>query len=431
MDYKIGIRREDKNEWEKRVPLIPEHVKKLKELGISTIIQPSKIRAFTDAQYENSGGIVKENLSECQSVFAVKEIPIDFFESDKTYIFFSHTIKGQKYNMPMLKKMMELECNLIDYEKIVNEKGFRLLFFGRFAGIAGMIDTLWAFGQRLKYKKIDTPLNSIKQTIEYRDLDEIKNHFKLIGEKIKNKGLTDSIKPIIIGIAGYGHVSNGVQEILEVLPVINISPGEIKKIFEEPKKNVLYKVVFKEKDMVEPISSDNNFDLQDYYHNPNRYKSIFERYVPYLSILMNCIYWDLRYPRLLTKEFAKNNYEKLRRLEVVGDISIDINGAIEFSEKATTPDNPIYVYNPLTKKVTDGVEGEGIVLMGIDNLPCELPKESSTSFSNILHKFIPMIAKADFSVDFNRCDLPPEVKKAVILYHGKLTSDYQYIDKYL
>ena len=150
MRLMLGVRREDKNKWEGRVPLIPEHVRKFKEEhGIETIIQPSKILAYADDEFIKAGAIVKEEVSECQIVFAVKEIPIDFFEYGKTYVFFSHTIKGQKHNMPMLKKMMNLGCNLIDYERIVDERGFRLVFFGRFAGLAGMIDTLWSFGKWL------------------------------------------------------------------------------------------------------------------------------------------------------------------------------------------------------------------------------------------------------------------------------------------
>ena len=122
MSLILGIRREDKNQWERRVPLIPKHVKELKQnFGIETIIQPSSLRVYSDESYKKIGANVQEDLSKSQTIFAIKEIPIDFFEPEKTYIFFSHTIKGQKYNMPMLRKMMDLKCNLIDYEKIVNE----------------------------------------------------------------------------------------------------------------------------------------------------------------------------------------------------------------------------------------------------------------------------------------------------------------------
>ena len=146
---------------------------------------------------------------------------------------------------------------------------------------------------------------------------------------------------------------------------------------------------------------------------------------------MNCIYWTKKYPRLITKDYVKENYDCKTKLQVVGDISVDINGAIEFTDKSTEPDRPIYVYNHLSGEVIDGFAGSGIVVMAVDNLPCEVPKESSQAFSNSLFPFVPSIAKADFSVDFDNLDLPPEIKKAVILHHGTLTPDYQYINKFL
>ncbi len=433
MNSIIGIRREDKNEWERRVPLIPKHIYEFKkQYGIKTIIQPSKIRVYSDDEYRDAGAVVAEELSNCPIVFAVKEIPIHLFEKNKTYIFFSHTIKGQKYNMPLLKKMMDLKCTLIDYERIVNGRGFRLVFFGRYAGLAGMIDTLWALGQRLKSKNIDSPFNEIRQTIHYKNhLPEIKEHLSEIGKKIGQNGIPKSITPVIVGFAGYGNVSKGAQEILDILPVKEISPNEIKGVYEDPSNKCIYKVVFKEHDMVQPKASSDSFELQDYYKHPEKYESVFEKYIPDLTILMNCIYWDKMYPRLVTKEFLnKTNAEDLK-LQVIGDISVDINGAIEFTEKSTEPDNPVYVYDPKKDMITDGCSGPGVAIMAVDNLPCELPRESSHEFSDSLYKFVPDIAKADFTKDFESCKLPPEIKSAVILYNGKLTADYQYINKFL
>jgi len=431
MSFTIGVRREDKNEWERRVPLIPEHIKQLKEkYDIETIIQPSSIRAFSDQEYIDSGANVSEDLSEAPVIFAVKEIPISLFQPRKTYVFFAHVIKGQKYNMPMLKKMMELGCNLIDYEKITDEYGRRLVFFGHYAGLAGMFDTLWAFGKRMETKGIETPFNEIKEVINYKDLNDIKDHLKMLGERIAKDGLPNDICPMVVGFAGYGNVSKGAQEILDLLPVKEITPEQLKTLSENYSNNVVYKVVFKEKDMVEPISPDANFDLQEYYSKPELYKPTFEQYLPYLTILMNCIYWEKRYPRLITKDYVERNYNQMK-LEVIGDISVDVNGAIEFTEKTTDSGCPTFVYNPSNKKITDGYEGEGIVVMAVDNLPCELPRESSEAFSKLLFDFVPPIAKADYSVDFDSLDLPPEVKRAIILYHGKLAPDYEYISKYL
>ncbi|KYK20987.1 hypothetical protein AYK21_01165 [Thermoplasmatales archaeon SG8-52-2] len=431
MSFTLGIRREDKNKWERRVPITPEHVKELNsKYGIETIIQPSNIRIFSDKDYESAGAKVKEDLSS-SLVFAVKELPIDFIKPKTTYVFFSHTTKGQKHNMPMLKKMMDLGCNLIDYEKITDEKGRRLVFFGKFAGLAGMIDTLWAFGQRMKSKGIDNPFSEIKKTIDYKDLEEAKKHLKSIGENIKNEGFSEKLAPIVVGFAGYGNVSMGAQEILNIFPVKEVSPKNISEIQNKYSNKLIYKIVFKEEDIVKPISDKNEFDLQQYYTKPELYKSVFHNYIDKLSILMNCIYWTKKYPRLITKKFLKDNYSNHLKLQVIGDISVDINGAIEFTEKVTTPDCPVFVYNPVSGEIVDGFQSDGVVLMTIDNLPCELPKESSKEFSNSLFSFIPSIAKADFSVDFNELKLPNEIKKAVILYHGKLTKEYSYINKFL
>jgi alpha-aminoadipic semialdehyde synthase len=326
--------------------------------------------------------------------------------------------------------MMDLKCNLIDYEKITNDKGFRLVFFGRYAGLAGMIDTLWSYGQRLKKLGIDSSFNDIKKTVDYTDLDEAKENIKKIGDNIKKNGMPKSIVPLIIGFAGYGHVSNGAQEILDLLPTKEISPKNIKKVLENPSGNHIYKIVFKEEDMVETLAKENKFELQDYYDNPNKYKSIFKKYLSDIQILINCIYWDDRYPRLVEKSYIKNNFNKIK-LKIIGDISVDINGAIEFTEKSTTPENPSYIYNPDEDKIKDSFEGKGIIVMAVDNLPCELPKESSNEFSDSLYKYVSQISKTDFTKKFEELDLTSEIKNAIILYHGELTPNYQYIDKFL
>ncbi|MHA1940362.1 MAG: hypothetical protein ACW97P_01400, partial [Candidatus Hodarchaeales archaeon] len=139
MKNKLGIRLEDKNKWESRTPIIPTHIKELQESdSLTFIVQSSPIRSFADKEYESVGASVNQDLNEANIIFAIKEIPVKLLEQNKVYIFFSHTIKGQKGNMPMLERILKLNITLIDYEKIVNEKGFRLIFFGNFAGLAGM-----------------------------------------------------------------------------------------------------------------------------------------------------------------------------------------------------------------------------------------------------------------------------------------------------
>ncbi len=394
----IGIRREDKNEWEKRVPLVPSDVKQLIDRhGLRFVVQPSRNhRAFPDSDYLEGGALIQEDLSQCSVILGVKEIPPHFFEAEKNYVMFSHVIKGQPYNMPMLKTLMDKKCSLIDYEKIEDSDGRRLIFFGRFAGLAGMVETLRALGIRLKNSGIRTPFLELKQPKDYSSLDAIKAEVAKIGEEIQKNGLPDEISPFICGFAGYGHVSQGAQEIFDLLPSTELSPTEISNGIDHLPRNSngVYKVVFYEKDMFVPINPDLPFELQDYFTNPGKYKSRFFDYYPQLNALVNCIYWTDAYPRLITRkqlqEMSAQN--KPNRLVIVGDISCDIDGAIEATVKSTDIAEPCFVYQAETGKIQDGLEGEGLAVMAIENLPCEIPRDASSAFSHVLSDFIPNLA---------------------------------------
>jgi alpha-aminoadipic semialdehyde synthase len=337
--------------------------------------------------------------------------------------------------MPMLKRMIELRSSLIDYEKIVNEKGQRLLFFGKQAGQAGMIDTLWALGQRLQREGKKNPFSLIKQTYFYKSLVEAREEVEKVGWQISKNGLDSSLVPFLCGFTGYGHVSQGAQEIFDLLPFEEIAPPKVSSFFKSKNFSAsrLYKVVFKEEHMVKPKSSEHAFDLQDYYQNPERYMPVLESYLPYLSILANCIYWAPKYPKFVTKKYLKKLWSKdtLPRLRVIGDITCDIEGSVECTVKATDPQNPVFVYDPIKERATDGFEGRGVVVMAVDNLPAEMSLESSIFFSQALKPFIPDIARADFSGDFALCHLPDPIKKAVILYRGNFTPDYEYMKNFV
>jgi alanine dehydrogenase len=201
----------------------------------------------------------------------------------------------------------------------------------------------------------------------------------------------------------------------------------------EPSRHHVYTAVFKEEHMVEPLSPDAAFDLQDYYNHPEKYRGVFQRYVPHLTVLVNAIYWTDRYPRLVTKAYLRDLFagQKAPLLRVIGDISCDVEGAIECTVRSTEPGDPIYVYNPATGETVDGREGPGVVVMAVDILPSELPREASADFSRILKPFIPAIAQCNFRTPFQECNLPPEIKRAVIAYQGQLTPGYQYIQEFL
>jgi saccharopine dehydrogenase (NAD+, L-lysine forming) len=430
----VGLRREDMYDWERRTPLIPSDIKQLsQDTGLEFIVQSSDMRAYSDDEYRGVGLSVTADLKSCPVIIALKEIPVDVLEKDKAYVYFSHVIKGQAGNMPMLQQALDLGCTIIDYEKIVNDENRRIIAFGNFAGLAGMIDTLWSLGSRLAWEGIANPFESLTQASQYADLAEAKAAITSVGEIIRTQGLPEQLVPLTIGIAGYGNVSKGAQEILDLLPFADVTPAALLAgRLPDDVEHCILKIVFKEEDTVLPLVEDAAFNLQDYYDHPERYRAAFERYLPHLTSLVNCIYWEPKYPRLITVDAARALYaEGQPKLRVIGDISCDVEGGVEITVKATEPDDPIYVYEPKTGSICSGVEGQGPVMMVVDILPSELPRESSAYFSNILKGFVPAVAAADYSVDFETLDLPDPLKRAVICHRGRLAPDYQYIQKYL
>lgn len=431
----IGIRREDKNEWERRVPLIPADVEWLKsQAGIDTLVQPSSIRIFPDAEYRSAGAAVNEDLDEARVVLAVKEMPISFFRQGRTYIFFSHTIKGQPYNMAMLKKMMELGCDLIDYERVVDEAGRRLIFFGRYAGIAGMIDSLHALGQKLKLRGHDTQLTRVRSAYEYASIEEARREIAAIGDDIKEHGLPDEVTPLVVAFTGYGNVSRGAQEIFDLLPHKVVSAPILAANYENFTADpfFFYKVVFKEEDLVRHRDGD-DFDLQEYYNHPERYVSTFEPNLKIVSMLINGIYWTEKYPRLVTKEKLLERGALERHLNplVIGDISCDIHGSIEITERSTHPDTPCYTFLPDENRTVDGIDPAGVTVMAVDNLPCEFPREASGEFSHVLREYVPQLFNPRFLDEGDPTVLPHPLQQALILHRGQLTPQYAYMKEFL
>jgi alpha-aminoadipic semialdehyde synthase len=432
MAGKIGVRRETKSSWERRTPVTPDLTRHLVQKGIEVMVQPSSRRVFRDKEYVRAGATMSENLAEAPVILGVKEIPPELFEPDTAYVFFSHVIKGQSYNMPMLAKMLELGCTLVDYEKVCDEDGRRLIFFGRFAGLAGMIDSLWALGQRLRREGYPTPLAAVEPAHAYASLDEAKTAIREAGEKIASLGLPEDLLPLTVGVAGYGNVAGGAREILAELPTREVAPDNLSSVLEDPSPHCFYQTTFREQDLVEPLD-DRAFELQDYYDHPEHYRSVFNRHLPHLTVLMNCNYWDDRYPRLVTKDQLRSMWSDgaTPRLRVIGDLGCDVEGAIECTLKCTEPADPIYVYDPDAGTISSGVDGKGPVVLAVDILPAELPREASEEFSEALGRFIPALGRADYSVPFANLDLPPELKGAVIAHRGELTPDFAYIEEFL
>jgi saccharopine dehydrogenase (NAD+, L-lysine forming) len=435
----LGIRREDKYQWERRAPLTPSHVARLvREWGLDVYVQPSTLRVFPDDAYREAGAKVQEDLSPCGVIVGVKEIPPGAFQAGKTYLFFSHTTKGQPYNMPMLKHMMEKGCQLIEYEKIVDDQGRRLVLFGRHAGLAGMIESLHALGKRLAaegLEDLENPFAEMKQPYQYQDLGEARAHLERVGERIIRDGLPASLTPFVVGFLGYGNVSRGAQEILDCLPVDELQPEMLFSLERYALSNkTVYKVVFEEKDTVIAKDGLSAFSLEHYWQHPEGYRAVFSRYLPYLMVLINGIYWDERYPVLVSAADVKELFAGPKRpaLRVIGDITCDIEGSIAPTRKATLPDQPCYVYDPMNDTIQDGVDNlRGPVIMAVDILPTEFPVDASAAFGDALLPFLPAIAAADSGGSFADWNLPEPMKKAVVLYQGKLAGPYRYLAEHL
>jgi alpha-aminoadipic semialdehyde synthase len=449
MPITIGIPKETKNEWERRAPLIPADMADLqRSYGLRFLVQPSPQRAFHDEEYRRAGAELCESLEPARLVIGIKEIPTENLRPGKVYLYFAHVVKGQALNMPMLGRLLELGSTLIDYEKIADDQNRRLVFFGRHAGCAGMIDSLHWLGKRLAHEGLATPLMEIQPAHRYGSLAEAKAHLQSLGQKMLAGGLPEAIRPLSVGVAGYGNVSRGAQEILDCLPIEEVAPAQLasKAARRGASSPPFLKTVFHEQDLVRPHNfaslecardrpkePERAFVLQDYYAHPELYSAKLEEFLPHLDVLINAVYWEPRYPRFVTRKWAREAYgsEPAPRLRLIGDISCDLGGAIELTCKVTTPAAPVYVWDPRDGSIRDGIAGQGPIILAVDNLPCELPAESSQHFSLVLRGMIPDLAGADWSADFEHLALPRHLKKAVIVHRGALTPGFAYLQQYL
>lgn len=421
----IGIRREDKNRWERRVPLTPDHVAELvSERGIEVRVQPSPLRVFPDKDYAAAGAVITEDLSSCPLVLGVKEIPKEKLLKGQAYLYFSHVIKGQPGSMPMLRRFMELGGTLLDYEPIVDRRGRRLIFFGRHAGYAGMLDSLWALGQRLRHEGFETPLADLRLAHQYSGLDEALDHVSRVGESIRHIGLPFGLRPVVVGFTGSGNVSQGAQEVFDRLPFLGIDPEELPGLHEdrERPRNLLFKTVFDRQHRVQRAEG-GGFDAAEYEARPDLYVSALGGLLRHLTVFVNGVYWEPAQPRLITLEHLKVLFgsETQPKLRVIGDITCDVGGSIEANRRASDSGDPVYVYEPETGETPSGVSGRGPVIMAVDNLPCELPREASQHFGDSLMRFVPALARCDWSAPFESLPLPPEIKGAIIVHKGKFT----------
>ncbi|MGH1362290.1 MAG: bifunctional lysine ketoglutarate reductase /saccharopine dehydrogenase family protein [Calditrichia bacterium] len=432
----IGIRRETKDKTEHRAPLTPAQVKRLiDENYLTVIVEPSDTRVFSDKEYRAAGAKVSKDLSSCNLILGVKEVPIADLLPNQRYLFFSHTIKAQPYNMKMLKAIADKGITLMDYELITNDEGRRLVFFGNFAGYAGLINTLWTVGQRMKKLGVDSPFTHLKQTSTYDSLADAETALDELGDKIITDGLPEELTPFVCGFTGYGQVSKGAQKMYKYLPVIHLQPDELAGFYERGdfSNRHVYSVEFYETDMFEPIDVVEPFDLLTYFSEPERYQGRFEEHLPYLSAIVNGIYWAPEYPRLVTQKGLKAAFKQKGGipLKAIGDITCDIEGSIEMTVKATTSRRPTYVYNPANGEVTDGFDGKGVAMMTIDKLPAELPREATEAFGDSLLQFLPALAAADYDDEIEDLEIDAPMKRAVITHNGELMERFEHLREHI
>ncbi len=419
----VGVRREDKNEWERRVPLTPDHVSDLVELrGQRVVIQPSKLRAFPDRDYRAAGAEIAEDLGSCNVILGIKEMPAETFVRGASYGFFSHTIKGQAANMPMLQRLIELGCTLIDYEKIVDAKGRRLVFFGRHAGYSGMIDALWALGRRLASEGFVTPFEQVRLAHDYTSLDEAAHHISRVGDDVRHAGLPRELQPMVFVFTGSGNVSLGAQEICDRLPIVAIDVDGLAKVAREPlPHSVIYKLFLPREQRFDRIGG-GDFDAAGLKSHPENYRSALPRILPHVTMIVHGAFWEPGQPRLVTKSDIESLCAEpgRPRLAVIADISCDVDGGIEATVRTTTPGNPVYVWDVERKAAIDGVRGRGPVILAVDNLPCQLPRESSQHFGDTLLRFVPALTGCRWDLPLTDLALPEEVLRAIVVHRGQL-----------
>ncbi|XP_023531703.1 alpha-aminoadipic semialdehyde synthase-like isoform X1 [Cucurbita pepo subsp. pepo] len=438
----VGIFSESCSKWERRVPLCPAHCARLlhggrNETGISRIIiQPSTKRIYHDAQYEDVGCEISEDLSECGLILGVKQPKVEMILPDRAYAFFSHTHKAQKENMPLLDKILSEKASLFDYELIVGDHGKRLLAFGKYAGRAGFIDILHGLGQRYLSLGISTPFLSLGLSYTYPSLAAAKAAVISVGEEIATQGLPPQICPLVIVFTASGNVSQGAQEIFKLLPHTFVDPSKLPEIcgknvelrqHKTTKKRVfqVYGCVVSCQHMVEHKDSTKLFDRVDYYAHPDHYRPIFhEKIAPYASVLVNCMYWEGRFPRLLNTMQFQDLMKSGCPLVGISDITCDVGGSIEFINQTTSLDSPFFRYDPSNDSYHRDLKGNGVICSAVDVLPTEFAKEASQHFGDILSDFVGSLASV---VDILK--LPTHLRRACIAHVGALTSLYEYIPR--
>lgn len=395
---KIGVLREEKSPPDKRVPLTPLICTELLKSysNIEIVIQPSKIRCYSDDEYLAFGLTLQEDLSDCDVLMGVKEVPKENLIAGKKYFFFSHTIKKQAHNEKLMKALIEKKIQMIDYETLTDKNHNRIIGFGRYAGIVGAYNGILGYG-----RKYD--LFQIKPANLCRDRAEMEEELKRV--KLPN---------IKIALTGGGRVANGAIETLSALRIRKVTAEEfLMASFREPVYCQL-----NPRDYVER-PNDHNFDLNDFFQHPEHFTSKFPPYTKATDIFISAHFWDPRSPKMFTVEDMKANDF---HISVVADITCDIDGSVPTTLRASTIDKPFYGYNTKTGKEDVPFSKETICIMAVDNLPCELPRDASDDFGkDLMERVLPYLFQEDTD---------GVIERASICKEGKLMPNFEYLSDY-
>lgn len=395
---KFGIIREGKTPPDRRVVFPPEILEKFRaQFPQAEIkVQSSNVRYFPDQSYKDSGFVVTDDVSDCDVLIGVKEVPIEDLIANKTYFFFSHTTKKQPYNQGLLQACLKKNIRLIDHENLTADDGMRLVAFGRYAGIVGAYNGIRAYGLRTK-------------TFEIAKAEELASQ-KILLEELQNIELP----PVKIVLTGVGRVARGAREILDGMDIPQVSMEEfLDRDFKHP--------VYVQLEVGEYYRRKDGYPAGrlDFFKNPDHYESDFQQFAQSADIFIAGHFYKEGSPYILTQEMLQSHDNKI---QVVADISCDIDGPIAPTIRPSTIAEPVYGYDPATGTEVDYDAPNSVTVMAVDNLPCELPKDASEGFGRM---FLKDVIPAFFNGD--KDDI---LKRGTICENGQLTSDFLYLEDY-
>jgi saccharopine dehydrogenase (NAD+, L-lysine forming) len=400
MSIRIGLVKEGKVPPDKRVPFTPLQTEEIEQRfpNVKVVCQQSSFRCFKDEEYSALDISVQQQIDDCDILMGIKEVPIPQLVPEKTYLFFSHTIKKQPYNRKLLQEVLKRKIRLIDYEALKDRNGNRLVAFGRYAGIVGAYNGLWTYGKRFK-------LFTLRRAFECFDVNDLKLELRKV-----------QLPPVKIILTGAGRVGRGSMETLDSAGIRKVSP----QVFLEMK--------FDEPVYVQLSSADyhrrkdgGHFNREEFHKFPDRYESFFRDFTRVADLLLAGAYWNPKAPVLFTKQEMMSNDFKVK---VIADITCDIDGSIPSTKKASSIADPIYDYDPSADEVKPALSSEkNFTVMAIDNLPCELPRSASEEFGrDLIDRVLPMLLGQDKD---------EVIERATIAEDGKLTSYFSYLQDYV